>query len=115
METATKDFLDTVQTQPAEERTRSLRDLAGFYESARDVTRKKVDLAMKMHDMVDVHIRRLDEDLARFEEEQMTGPKVMPLDKPKPEKPPATTRSRRTVATSSSSACNSVPRAYAGN
>ncbi|KAH6560416.1 hypothetical protein BASA62_010426 [Batrachochytrium salamandrivorans] len=29
--------------------------------------------------MVDRHIRRLDEDLARFEEEQMTGPKVLPV------------------------------------
>ncbi|KAI8914560.1 hypothetical protein EDD86DRAFT_244750 [Gorgonomyces haynaldii] len=36
----------------------------------------EVDLAVETFDTVDRHIQRLDDDLARFEEEQLTGPKV---------------------------------------
>ena len=36
-----------------------------------------MDMAIRMYDMVDKHIQRLDDDLAKFEEEQLTGPKLV--------------------------------------
>ncbi|KAJ3358531.1 hypothetical protein HDU91_005200 [Kappamyces sp. JEL0680] len=38
---------------------------------------EKVKLATETYDIVERHIRRLDDDLLKFEEEQMTGPKLV--------------------------------------
>lgn len=37
----------------------------------------QVQLSIDTYDVVDAHIKRLDEDLMRFEEEQLTGPKLL--------------------------------------
>ena len=40
--------------------------------------KEKVKMATQIYDLVERHIRRLDDDLIKFEEEQMTGPRFMP-------------------------------------
>jgi hypothetical protein len=50
--------------------------LMGSFKTLIGDGQEKVKLAAAAYDVVEKHIRRLDEDLVKFEEEQMTGPKV---------------------------------------
>ena len=69
-------FLSKINEITDQERsTEALRLLEKFKELI-EFGNDKVRLATQTYDMVEKHIRRLDEDLLKFEEEQMTGPKV---------------------------------------
>jgi hypothetical protein len=59
-----------------------LSELTQSYGNGLDFARQKVDLANKTLDLVDRHLQRMDFDLSKFEEEQITGPKEEP---PSPE------------------------------
>ncbi|TPX47673.1 hypothetical protein SeMB42_g03240 [Synchytrium endobioticum] len=72
-----KDFLANMQTLPVDQRENALTRIAASFKQSLKHGEEKVALAVQTYDMVDRHIRRLDEDLSKFEEEQMTGPKLM--------------------------------------
>ncbi|KAL2916250.1 hypothetical protein HK105_204341 [Polyrhizophydium stewartii] len=74
----TEDFMDKVRSLSKDERIERLTRLAALFKECLAHGQEKVSLAVRTYDMVDRHIRRLDEDLAKFEEEQMTGPKMLP-------------------------------------
>ncbi|KAF0488845.1 Inhibitor of growth protein [Gigaspora margarita] len=57
-----------------EERTERLRKFSKSLSAAGKYAEERVSLATATYDTVDRHIRRLDDDLLKFEDEQMTGP-----------------------------------------
>lgn len=73
--TDTDHFLDKVKAMNKEERVQWLQKLSGDFKEALRHGEEKVALASQTYEMVDRHIRRLDEDLARYEEEMMTAPR----------------------------------------
>ncbi|EGF77561.1 hypothetical protein BATDEDRAFT_35913 [Batrachochytrium dendrobatidis JAM81] len=74
----TDDFMSNVVSFTKEERKARLIKISALFKSCLKHGHDKVELAVQTYDMVDRHIRRLDDDLMKFEEEQMTGPKVLP-------------------------------------
>lgn len=69
--------MDTAKEVPAENRKLMLRQLTEAFTKSLKHGEAKVSLATQTYDMIDRHIRRLDEDLQRFEDElMMTGPKM---------------------------------------
>ncbi|KAI8923545.1 inhibitor of growth proteins N-terminal histone-binding-domain-containing protein [Entophlyctis helioformis] len=75
--TETQAFMDDVRNMSRQDRIAHLEALSGLFKGCLKHGHDKVALAMQTYDMVDRHIRRLDEDLAKYEEEQMTGPKIL--------------------------------------
>ncbi|KAJ3092699.1 Inhibitor of growth protein 4, partial [Quaeritorhiza haematococci] len=73
----TADFLEKARSCNPEERTKLLQKIGQSFKECLKHGEDKVALAVQTYDMVDRHIRRLDDDLAKFEEEQMTGPKLL--------------------------------------
>ncbi|CAG8434261.1 3256_t:CDS:2 [Diversispora eburnea] len=67
-------FLDTVGDLTPEQRVEQLKKLGDLLSSTSKYAEEKVSLATSTYDTVDRHIRRLDDDLQKFEDEQMTGP-----------------------------------------
>lgn len=51
------------------QRTERLKKIQETFQKAREYSDDKVQIAMQMYEMVDKHIRRLDSDLSRFEQE----------------------------------------------
>ncbi|PVD24325.1 hypothetical protein C0Q70_14805 [Pomacea canaliculata] len=81
------------------------------YQKALSDADEKVQLANHIHDLVDRHSRRLDQELSKFKMEleadnagitEMLEKRSLELDKPQPPQPPQRTEKRRAVHTSSS-------------
>lgn len=86
METTSKiapEFLSKLDEISAEDVATESRKIMGLFKSLITHGEQKTKLATQTYDMVSVnnqverHIRRLDSDLNKFEEEQMTGPKLV--------------------------------------
>jgi hypothetical protein len=69
-------FLDTQQKMKDSEREQHFQKLISSFTKLLDHGQNKINLATDAFDIVEKHIRRLDHDLQKFEEEQMTGPKI---------------------------------------
>ncbi|XP_048861023.1 LOW QUALITY PROTEIN: inhibitor of growth protein 5-like [Brienomyrus brachyistius] len=63
------EYIANVKTLASEQRVEHLRKIESAYDKCREYSDDKVQLAMQTYEMVDKHIRRLDADLARFENE----------------------------------------------
>ncbi|KAI8922422.1 inhibitor of growth proteins N-terminal histone-binding-domain-containing protein [Powellomyces hirtus] len=72
----TSDFLSDLHSMSPEDRVKMLQDISASLKETLRHGEEKVALAVQTYDMVDRHVRRLDDDLHKFEEEQMTGPKL---------------------------------------
>ena len=64
-----RDYKKQVSTLSQEDRKTKLCKVDELYQKAKEYSDDKVQLAMQMYEMVDKHIRRLDTDLGRFEQE----------------------------------------------
>ncbi|KAI8902984.1 inhibitor of growth proteins N-terminal histone-binding-domain-containing protein [Globomyces pollinis-pini] len=82
--TETPNFLQNIQNLDDDERNKEMLRLVDSFKKLIKHGQDKVTLATQTYDMVERHIRRLDDDLMKFEEEQITGPKLMPS---KPQEP----------------------------
>ena len=81
MEQAANDaphFLSTYETLDPAERESEAKKLNDLFTTLIQHGKEKVKMATSIYDLVERHIRRLDEDLVKFEEEQMTGPRFIP-------------------------------------
>ncbi|KAJ3104632.1 Inhibitor of growth protein 5 [Phlyctochytrium planicorne] len=76
LRTDTRSFLDTAEKLAEEERSAKIVEITGILKEYLKHGEDKVALAIQTYELVDRHIRRLDEDLLKYEEEQMTGPKI---------------------------------------
>ncbi|KAI8852408.1 inhibitor of growth proteins N-terminal histone-binding-domain-containing protein [Chytridium lagenaria] len=76
IETETHGFMDSAETLTPEKKREMILHLTRTLREYRKHGEEKVGLAIQAYDLVDRHIRRLDEDLAKYDEEQMTGPKI---------------------------------------
>jgi hypothetical protein len=96
--TQTPEFLVKQAEMDPKDRKRELLKLQKQFKTLIEDHQEKVDLAITTYDLVEKHIKRLDDDLLKFEEEQMTGPKLVsqkplvrkfsqPLPRPKRETP----------------------------
>nr|XP_023674219.1 inhibitor of growth protein 5-like isoform X2 [Paramormyrops kingsleyae] len=63
------EYIANVKTLASEQRVEHLQKIESAYGKCREYSDDKVQLAMQTYEMVDKHIRRLDADLARFENE----------------------------------------------
>ncbi|XP_056092406.1 inhibitor of growth protein 5b isoform X1 [Rhinichthys klamathensis goyatoka] len=61
------EYIGNVRNMPSEERVQHLKKIENAYSKCKEYSDDKVQLAMQIYEMVDKHIRRLDADLARFE------------------------------------------------
>ncbi|KAI8362053.1 inhibitor of growth proteins N-terminal histone-binding-domain-containing protein [Mortierella sp. GBAus27b] len=68
------EFIDNVQTCTSEERIKMLQSLNEMLLESLRQGEEKVALATAAYDVVDRHVRRLDDDLQKYEDEQMIGP-----------------------------------------
>ncbi|KAJ3249278.1 Inhibitor of growth protein 5 [Chytriomyces hyalinus] len=76
IDSETKGFVDTLRMlKTPEERTEKIAALTTIFKEYLKHGEDKVALAVQTYDMVDRHIRRLDDDLAKYEDEQLTGPR----------------------------------------
>ncbi|KAJ3230891.1 Inhibitor of growth protein 5 [Chytriomyces hyalinus] len=76
IDSETKGFVDTLRKlKTPEERTEKIAALTTIFKEYLKHGEDKVALAVQTYDMVDRHIRRLDDDLAKYEDEQLTGPR----------------------------------------
>ncbi|KAL4631056.1 inhibitor of growth protein 5 [Arapaima gigas] len=64
-----KEYIANVRTLASEQRVEHLQKIQAAYSKCKEYSDDKVQLAMQTYEMVDKHIRRLDADLARFENE----------------------------------------------
>jgi len=64
-----EEYISKVRELPPSERKEFFEKLEGAFQKSRDYGDDKVQLAIQTYEMVDKHIRRLDSDLTRFEEE----------------------------------------------
>ncbi|XP_033642650.1 inhibitor of growth protein 4-like [Asterias rubens] len=62
-------YIGNVKTWTPDERVDALKKIEKAFAKSREFNDDKVQLAMQTYEMVDKHIRRLDADLARFEQE----------------------------------------------
>ncbi|CAG8438114.1 12041_t:CDS:2 [Funneliformis caledonium] len=85
LDTNTQDAIDNVSKQATtlldnlpdlsrEDRVEQLKKLGSLLTDSLKNGEERVSLATSTYDTVDRHIRRLDDDLQKFEDEQMTGP-----------------------------------------
>jgi len=65
----TQSFISQVKTLDKTQRSTMLKDLSESFKSALQDGQEKVALATQTYDMVDRHVRRLDDDLEKFERE----------------------------------------------
>ncbi|KAJ8384281.1 hypothetical protein AAFF_G00206380 [Aldrovandia affinis] len=63
------EYISTVKNLASEQRVEHLQKIENAYSKCKEYSDDKVQLAMQTYEMVDKHIRRLDADLARFENE----------------------------------------------
>ncbi|XP_027009310.1 inhibitor of growth protein 5-like isoform X1 [Tachysurus fulvidraco] len=63
------EYMECVRNLSAEDRVELLKRINGAYSKCLEFSDDKVQLAMQIYELVDKHIRRLDADLARFENE----------------------------------------------
>ncbi|KAK3819783.1 MAG: inhibitor of growth proteins N-terminal histone-binding-domain-containing protein [Benniella sp.] len=68
------EFIDNVQNYTPEERIKMLQTLNEMLLESLRQGEEKVALATAAYDVVDRHVRRLDDDLQKYEDEQMIGP-----------------------------------------
>ncbi|KAI7819847.1 inhibitor of growth proteins N-terminal histone-binding-domain-containing protein [Gamsiella multidivaricata] len=68
------EFIDNVQTCTPKERIKMLQSLNEMLVESLRQGEEKVALATAAYDVVDRHVRRLDDDLQKYEDEQMIGP-----------------------------------------
>lgn len=61
------EYVASVRNLASEERVQHLKKIENAYNKCKEYSDDKVQLAMQIYEMVDKHIRRLDADLARFE------------------------------------------------
>ncbi|KAG5285578.1 hypothetical protein AALO_G00004990 [Alosa alosa] len=61
------EYVANVKTLASEQRVQHLRKIENAYTKCKEYSDDKVQLAMQIYELVDKHIRRLDADLARFE------------------------------------------------
>ncbi|XP_018596798.1 inhibitor of growth protein 5a [Scleropages formosus] len=64
-----KEYIANVRSLASEQRVEHLQKIQAAYSKCKEYSDDKVQLAMQTYEMVDKHIRRLDADLARFENE----------------------------------------------
>ncbi|KAI9332921.1 hypothetical protein DFJ73DRAFT_855170 [Zopfochytrium polystomum] len=76
IEQQTTGFPQSIVAASPEERVNRILHLTTIFKEYLKHGEDKVALAIQTYDMVDRHIRRLDDDLGKYEEEQMTGPKM---------------------------------------
>ncbi|XP_063074964.1 inhibitor of growth protein 5-like [Engraulis encrasicolus] len=62
-----EDYIASVKELAPEQRVHHLQKIENAYSKCREYSDDKVQLAVQIYEMVDKHIRRLDADLARFE------------------------------------------------
>ncbi|RGB38101.1 hypothetical protein C1646_693125 [Rhizophagus diaphanus] len=67
-------LLDNLPDLSREEKVEQLKKLGSLLTDSLKNGEERVSLATSTYDTVDRHIRRLDDDLQKFEDEQMTGP-----------------------------------------
>eukprot|EP00158_Paraphelidium_tribonemae_P001580 Partr_v1_DN24565_c0_g1_i1_m19587 putative Inhibitor of growth family member len=80
VESSAQTFVDTGKEVTAEKRKEMLQALSVSFNDAIKHGENKVSLAMQTYDLIDRHIRRLDADLVKFEDElTMTGPATHPV------------------------------------
>ncbi|KAI8604793.1 inhibitor of growth proteins N-terminal histone-binding-domain-containing protein [Dissophora ornata] len=72
--TKAAEFIDNVQTCTPQERIKLLQSLNEMLVESLRQGEEKVALATAAYDVVDRHVRRLDDDLQKYEDEQMIGP-----------------------------------------
>ncbi|KAI1891369.1 hypothetical protein AGOR_G00143110 [Albula goreensis] len=63
------EYIENVRNLASEQRVEHLQKIQAAYSKCKEYSDDKVQLAMQTYEMVDKHIRRLDADLARFENE----------------------------------------------
>ncbi|KAK3809783.1 MAG: inhibitor of growth proteins N-terminal histone-binding-domain-containing protein [Linnemannia elongata] len=68
------EFIDNVENCTPQERIKLLQSLNEMLVDSLRQGEEKVALATAAYDVVDRHVRRLDDDLQRYEDEQMIGP-----------------------------------------
>lgn len=68
------EFIDNVQECTPQERIKLLQSLNEMLVESLRQGEEKVALATAAYDVVDRHVRRLDDDLQKYEDEQMIGP-----------------------------------------
>ncbi|XP_062868522.1 inhibitor of growth protein 5a isoform X2 [Trichomycterus rosablanca] len=64
-----EEYISNVRNLASEQRVEHLQKIQNAYSKCKEYSDDKVQLAMQTYEMVDKHIRRLDADLARFENE----------------------------------------------
>ncbi|XP_041912827.1 inhibitor of growth protein 5a isoform X2 [Alosa pseudoharengus] len=64
-----EEYIANVRSLASEQRVEHLQKIQNAYSKCKEYSDDKVQLAMQTYEMVDKHIRRLDADLARFENE----------------------------------------------
>ncbi|XP_030647345.1 inhibitor of growth protein 5a isoform X3 [Chanos chanos] len=64
-----EEYIANVRNLASEQRVEHLQKIQNAYSKCKEYSDDKVQLAMQTYEMVDKHIRRLDADLARFENE----------------------------------------------
>ncbi|XP_077572512.1 inhibitor of growth protein 5a isoform X1 [Stigmatopora nigra] len=64
-----EEYIAKVKNLASEQRVEHLQKIQSAYSKCKEFSDDKVQLAMQTYEMVDKHIRRLDADLARFENE----------------------------------------------
>ncbi|XP_028855634.1 inhibitor of growth protein 5a [Denticeps clupeoides] len=64
-----EEYIASVRSLESEQRVEHLQKIQNAYSKCKEYSDDKVQLAMQTYEMVDKHIRRLDADLARFENE----------------------------------------------
>ncbi|XP_031415325.1 inhibitor of growth protein 5-like isoform X2 [Clupea harengus] len=62
-----EDYVANVKNLASEQRVQHLQKIENAYTKCKEYSDDKVQLAMQIYELVDKHIRRLDADLARFE------------------------------------------------
>ncbi|CAG8509316.1 12716_t:CDS:1, partial [Acaulospora colombiana] len=67
-------LIEHIHELSPEDRVEQLKKLSSNLSATGKFAEERVSLATSTYDTVDRHIRRLDDDLQKFEDEQMTGP-----------------------------------------
>ncbi|KAI7827743.1 hypothetical protein BX661DRAFT_143271, partial [Kickxella alabastrina] len=78
MKQATKTFIHSPPTKSDPRHAEYLENFAQLFATVLKHGEEKVALATQTYDLVDKHIRKLDDDLAKFEERQLALPPRIP-------------------------------------
>ncbi|KAJ2307010.1 hypothetical protein IWW55_001175, partial [Coemansia sp. RSA 2706] len=76
MKKSTSEFIANPPSKDDPQHTEYLRNFVQLFSTVLKHGEEKVALATQTYDLVDKHIRKLDDDLARFEERQLTMPRL---------------------------------------